>query len=181
MGFLKFSKDAAVEADKGFGLIEPGIYEFLIQKAEWRTKNQNTPNFNLTLVIRSDVDQAFKGRMIFHSFFISKDPSKVKNSMNMLQAFLHKIGAADGQDFTTEAEVAAFMVGKAVTGEVYTDVYEGKEKSKARNFTVSDLAGGVEKKETTMSKATETKVTDDPFDKETNGGSIDISDDDLPF
>jgi hypothetical protein len=179
MGFLKFSKDKALDADKGFGLIEPGDYEFLIQKAEWRVKGQSTPNFNLTLVIRSDFEQDYKGRMIFHSFYISKDPSKVENSMNMLQSFLLKIGAADGQDFTTEAEVAAFMVGKAVAGEIYTDVFEGKEKSKARNFSISDLAGGVEKKDTTMGKATETKVTDDPFAND--GKTIDISDDDLPF
>ena len=188
MGFLKFSKDKAVEADKGFGLIEPGDYEMFVSKAEWRTKNQKTPNFNLTLVIRTDVDQDFKGRSVFHSFYISKDPSKVETSMNMLQAFLHKIGATDGMDFTTEQEVAAFMVGKAVVGTIDTEEYNGKKNSRVQGFTVSDLLGGAidttaGKKETSMEKAgtKQTTAEDDPFDKETNGGSIDISDDDLPF
>jgi hypothetical protein len=184
MGFLKFSKDKAVEADKGFGLIEPGEYEMLVQKAEWRVKGQSTPNFNLTLVIRTDVDQAFKGRTVFHSQYISKDPSKLENSMNMLQALLLKLGAADGQDFTTEAEVAAFMVGKAIVGEIHTEEYNGKENSRIKNFSISDLSGGTAgmKKDTTMSTAGETKhtsVQDDPFAND--GGTIDIQDDDLPF
>ena len=186
MGFLKFSKDKAVEADKGFGLIEPGDYEMFVSKAEWRTKNQSTPNFNLTLVIRTDVDQDYKGRSVFHSFYISKDAEKKETSMNMLMAFLHKIGATDGMDFTTEKEVAAFMVGKAVVGTVDTEEYKGKKNSRIQGFTVSDLLGEPinteDKKDTSMKKAGETKKTtaeDDPFDD--SHKTIDISDDDLPF
>jgi hypothetical protein len=188
MGFLKFSKDKAVEADKGFGLIEPGDYEMFVSKAEWRTKNQKTPNFNLSLVIRTDVDQDYKGRSVFHSFYISKDAEKVETSMNMLQAFLHKIGATDGMDFTTEQEVAAFMVGKAVVGTVDTEEYNGKKNSRIQGFTVSDLLGRAidteaGKKDTTMSKAADkkdyTRVDEDPFAND--GKTIDISDDDLPF
>ena len=103
--------------------------------------------------------------------------------MNMLQAFLHKIGAEDGMNFTTQQEVAAFMVGKAVVGTVDTEEYNGKKNSRIQGFTVSDLLGDPinteDKKETSMKKAGETKK--ESHVEIENDGSIDISDDDLPF
>lgn len=201
MGFMKFDKKKAEEANKGFGLIEPGDYEFLITDAEYRTKNQKTPNINLTLVIRSDVEQDFKGRKMFHAFYISKDPEKVENSMNMIMAFLDYVGVEDGMDFDTPQEVAAYVKGKIVKGTVFTDEYNGKENSRIRYFNVSDLFGeefnfedasgnkGLAKAADKINKSgakqdkpkkeeNYTRVDDDPF---ANNGSIDISDDDLPF
>lgn len=203
MGFLKLNK-AQVEAKDQerkdmFGLIEPGAYEMYVEKAEYRNKKGTTPNINVTLVIRADVEQAHKGRKIFHTFWISQKPESVEFCMNMIASFLNKIGAEDGQDFFSEQEVAAYMVANPIIGIVETDEYNGKERSVIGEFEVSDFVGekveivendkkdlekakkdvakaGKEKKETEKEY---TRVDEDPFAND--GEPIDISDDDLPF
>lgn len=208
MAFLKMNK-AQVEAKdqerkEMFGTIEPGEYEMYVEKAEFRNKKGTTPNINVTLVIRSDVEQAHKGRKIFHTFWISnKSPEGHEFCMNMILSFLNKIGAEDGQDFISEKEVAAFMVANPIVGIVGTDTYNGKERSVIEEFEVSEFfgekveivendkkdlekakkqvgeAGKTKRTGTTKKAETKTAVDEDPFANE--GETIEIDDDDLPF
>lgn len=199
---MTFNKDKAVKAEAEqkamFGTIEPGTYEVFVEKAEYRDKKGTTPNINVALVIRSDVEQGFKGRKFFHTFWISdKKENSLEFCMNMIMTFMNKLGVPDGTVFGTVQEVAAYMKGHPVAAVLKIDTYNGKERNEVDEWLVSDFQGQkVEIQEdatkgdalkkikdatskTTTKTATKTRVEDDPFDSE--DGSIDISDDDLPF
>ena len=180
MGFMKFSKDKAEKADMSFGLIEEGDYEVMVSKAEYRpvSKKNKTANFNLTLTIRNDVEQAFKGRKLFHTFWLSEKTEEAAEAcMNMIQAFLNKLGATDGMEFDTPQEVAAFMEGNVVQAHVIVDEYEGKERNEVKYFNVAEIEMGEQMVDKDVPPPSD---DDDPF-AEKSDGSIDISDDDLPF
>jgi hypothetical protein len=203
MAFMTFNKDKAVKAEAEqkamFGLIDPGTYEVFVEKAEYRDKKGMTPNINVSLIIRSDVEQGFKGRKFFHTFWISqKKETSLEFCMNILMSFMNKIGLPDGTVFGTPQEVAAYMKGHPVTAVLKIEKdQKDKDRNEVDEWLVSDFQGQkVEIKEdetkgdalkkikdattkTATKAATKTAVEDDPFDND--GGPIDISDDDLPF
>lgn len=181
MAFLKQDNKRAVENDNGFGIIPEGDYEVIVSGGAFRDDAQQSwPNFNLELTIRSDVDQEFKGRKVFHTFWLSqKKETSLQVCMNMIEAFGHKVGVPDGVEFETEQQWVNFVIGKPVKAHVVIEEYNNKEKNVVKYFNESEFmeVRHVEEKKTEYNSYT--RVDDDPFAN--NGKTLDISDDDLPF
>lgn len=183
MTFLKQDNKRAVENDNGFGIIPEGDYEVIVSGGEYRVKDQSWPNFNLELTIRSDVDQEFKGRKVFHTFWLSqKKETSLQICMNMIEAFGHKVGVPDGVEFETEQQWVNFIIGKPVKAHVAIEEYNNKEKNVVKYFNESEFMDVVAEARATYNSDTNNyaRVDDDPFAKD-NYRTVDISDDDLPF
>ena len=194
MAFIKFNKKETEKKANSFGAIADGEYELLVTKNEWRPmldKPDKTPYFNVELTIRSDVDQEAAGRKIFHSFYISRDPEKAQGSLDFINRFNLALGLPDGVEFETEEEWTKWTVGKPVRAKLKneTSEYNGKtyENVRVKYFMLSeypdvememDKPSGITKVEKQQPQVN--KIDDDPFAND-NAGTIDISDDDLPF
>ena len=199
MAFIKFNKKETEKKANSFGEIPDGDYELLVTKAEWRPmldKPDKTPYFNLELTVRTDVDQECGGRKIFHSFFVSRDPEKVENSMDFINRFNLAIGMPDEVEIETQEQWCDFILGKAVKAKVKNEKseYNGKtyENVRIKYFSETeheeithemDKPSGIQpvkdKKKAAAKPKQEKKLEDDPFAND--GETIDIDDDDLPF
>lgn len=170
MGFMTFNKEKAKKADNKYGVITPGKYEVFVTEGTYREEAGKTPNINLQLVVRSDIEQEYKGRKVFHTFWISnKSENAFETCMNMMQSFIDKIGAPDGVNFETPDQWIEFTLGKPITAQIDVEEYKGKERNIIKSFYVSDQQGqAVQQEEKQESN------TPDPR-------TMDISDDDLPF
>lgn len=192
MAFIKFNKKETEKKANSFGAIADGEYELLVTKNEWRPmldKPDKTPYFNVELTIRSDVDQEAAGRKIFHSFYISRDPEKAQGSLDFINRFNLALDLPDGMELDEEPW-AKWTVGKPVRAKLKneTSEYNGKtyENVRVKYFMSSeypdvememDKPSGIQKVE----KKQVNKIDDDPFINADVTGTIDISDDDLPF
>lgn len=177
MAFLKQNNKKAQEEKKNFGLIPEGDYEVFATEGKWEDKPGKTPRANFTFVLRSDVDQAAKGRKVFHDFYISRDPEKVETSLGFIERFNLEIGVPDGVEFETQQEWINYVLGKPVKAHIGTKEYNGKEYNEIKWFNESEFKEMKEQPKP-EDKPTTPALARDPFE---GGGSIDISDDDLPF
>ena len=186
MAFIKFNRKEAEEKTNSFALIAEGDYELFVKDGEWRPmvdKPDKAPNFNLELVIRSDVEQDHKGRKIFHTFYISRDPEKTEQSMDFINRFNLALGIPDGVEFETEEQWLNFIIGKPVKAHVGQKEYNGKTYAEVKYFMETEFSEMSEQEQQTSSSGlkpaeNQSKIDDDPF---SGGGTIDIDDDDLPF
>lgn len=192
---LKQDNKRAKENSGGFGLIKKGEYELIVTDGQFRNEQGKTPNINLALAIRTDFDQEFKGRKLFHTMWISqvfepkegKEKSPYEYCMEMIEAFTMACGAPDGVEFSSPEEVIKFVKGKGVRGYVGVREHDGKEYNEIKSFKVSEKPGIVQQDTTngganmqkTEQKSSQQKFNDDPFAND--GQPIDIDDDDLPF
>lgn len=180
MSFLKQDNKRANETKGSFGLITTGDYEVMAIEGKWDdpTDQTKTPRANFTFVVRSDVDQEFKGRKVFHDFYISRDPEKVETSLGFIERFNLELGVPDGVEFATQQEWINFVLGKPVKARIATKEYNGKEYNEIKWFNESSF-------KQVSAQATQTPAqnagTALPSTTQEAPGSIDISDDDLPF
>jgi hypothetical protein len=189
MAFLKQNNTRAKENDNAFGPIPAGEYELLVTEAKHRNGHKNngtegTPNINITFTVRSDVDQAAKGRKLFHTFWISnKSEASLEACLNMIESFGHKVGVPDGVEFDTPQQWADFIVGKPVKAKVIIGEYNGNENNEIKYFNASDFSEVKQQETRGQAAGTELpaagQADTDPFSNP--NGTIDISDDDLPF
>ena len=64
-----------VDYDAANNLVAPGSYECLIVEASTNATSGGTLYFSVRMVIRSDVEQPHKGRIIFHRIWRKKEPT----------------------------------------------------------------------------------------------------------
>lgn len=192
MGFMKFNRKDAEEKAAQFGAIAEGEYELYVAEGEWRPlldKPDKTPNFNLQLVIRKDVEgQASAGRKIFHTFYISRDPEKVDQSMDFIHRFNLALDLPDGVDFETQEQWLKYVIGKPVKAYVGHKEYNSKTYAEIKEFMLTEYpeftapekgGSGIKPASKPKPEYSMSAIDDDPFSND--GGSIDITDDDLPF
>lgn len=176
MAFLKQNNKRAEEGKGSFGLIAEGDYEVFATEGKWEDKPDKTPRANFTFVIRSDVDQEFKGRKVFHDFYVSRDPEKVEVSLGFIERFNLEIGVPDGVEFETQQQWINFVLGKPVKAHIYIDEYNGKENNKIKWFNESEFKEMKEQPKPEASSEQLQRASQSIPDM-----TIDISDDDLPF
>lgn len=120
-----------------FDLLPPGKYETVIKSAaESETKN-GTPFIDVRLVVRNDVEQAYKNRCIFHKIWKKKEPSpqdaqvggySFKQLMNLANSA--KIPA--GKNYGSVAELCADITGKCVKAELEHDTYNDRTNERVK-------------------------------------------------
>lgn len=59
-----------------YGLIDEGEYEAVIRNIEERTTKNGATGLNLSLVIRNDVEQKYKDRYLFCTYWKRKEPTQ---------------------------------------------------------------------------------------------------------
>lgn len=180
MAFLKQNNKKAQEEKGSFGLIPEGDYEVFATEGKWHgheDKPDKTPFANFTFVVRSDVDQAAKGRKVFHSFYISRDPEKVETSLGFIERFNLELGVPDGVEFETQQQWINYVLGKPVKARIGSREYNGKEYNEIKWFNESEFKEMKEQPKPDSSaqlqRATES-IPNTDF-------SLDIDDDSLPF
>lgn len=160
MSFLKTNSNEA----GGFGLLTPGEYEVVISEVKKGKSQAGNEKLDLTLTIRSNVEQKHQKRKIFDTLAVTEKA--------MFK--FHNLGMAlfgEGQEFGSIDEFKKAITNQYVRVKIKTDksVYQGEEREKDVVVTympATDGAGGGE-------------GPADPF--QDNGRPIDISEDDLPF
>ena len=78
MGF----KNDFSQAQQNSNLKPEGDYEVLIVKAEERQTKNGKLGLNFSMVIRNDVDQAYKNGYIFHTLWKRREPTAADRQVN---------------------------------------------------------------------------------------------------
>ena len=194
MAFIKFNRKEAEKKANSFGEIPDGTYELLVTKAQYfplLDKPDKSPYFNLELTVRTDVEQECGGRKVFHKFYVPRDEEKAEKAMGFIDRFNLAINMPDEVEIDTEEQWCDYILGKAVKAKIKNEKseYQGKtyENTNIKNFSETEHAeithevdkpSGIQKVKDKPKKQ-DSKLEDDPFADD--GGTIDISDDDLPF
>lgn len=162
---------------ESFETLPKGEYEVFITGTKAITSSQKgTPGIQMVLVIRDDVPPQvkYKGRKIWHTLWFTE------KTEGMVQGFLKNVGTEPGKSFSGLEEIAEYIKGKPLRVKTGIREHEGREYPEVA-WTLESKAGGFAPAELLVQKDEEKaqeKKNDDPF---AGGGSIDISDDDLPF
>ena len=179
-GAVDFGVDKAVDE---YELIKAGTYEVALEKLEIKKSNKDgkvTNYLNITFVIRSDVDQEFKGRKVWFTIF-EGDPSPLNkvafnfNAVNKLivtQAWKEDEEHGYRTHFTERDEVFQYLQGLHMRLDIAVAFNDFKGKDD--NAVVKDSFAPSEWDKTHS-------VPGVPGSQGNNLDGLDTPDDDLPF
>jgi hypothetical protein len=161
---------------EGTGKVADGTYEVLVNKCEEGSTPSGAEYIEFDLIIRNDVDQAYKNSHIFHKTW----KAKADNKYNMKS--FNTIGKAcqlpNGKSYKTLDELLADYVGKTAVVNVANEESEHNGKTynntNVKYWVASKLNGHNHVRQ--APKANES--TNNPVVDNT---SPNVSDDDLPF
>lgn len=137
------------------GLMKPGVYEVTIEKAEEQEYN-GRKNISMWLGVRTDVEQEYKNKKIFHNIYKAKDTGKYNaNFFNLLGKIT---GIPEGKKFDSLEALLKELIGKPARVTVEHEEYNGKQYERVKKW------------ETTRYPISEFAPLGDDFD-----------DDDIPF
>ena len=167
MTFLKLDHDNIFE-----GGLADGTYEVVVYLTKQDAAKSGTEFINLDLIVRNDVEQKGKNMHVFHKIWASKETGQFN-----AQA-INTIGKAlqlqNGKEYSSLEELMQDMTFKTcrVTVKNEESEYNGNtyQNLNIKKWDVSNLTGPL---------GHEFKKKDNSF--VTDGKSLDISDDDLPF
>lgn len=169
MSFFKVNHEDAKGGE--FAPVKPGKYEVIIEKAEHKVSSGNNDMVKLQMVIRDDVGQEFQKRKLFDNIVFAD------NTAWKVQQFLKAVALPDGTEIESLQHFIELVSYKPVKVKVKNEDYQGKTQDRVEFYEESDhgLGGSTQGSPFGNSEA----GSNDPFAN--NNGSIDISDDDLPF
>lgn len=156
MGFLRTNYD---DVNTGFTALPIGDYECIVSKVEVKETSTKKPMVKVELTVRDDVEQEGQKRKFFDNLVVQD---------NMMWKFQQVSKAAQlpvGEEYATVEDFASALQYKNVRIRNKHEVYNDEKQDRVAYWkeTESGDAGGND---------------GDPF---AGGGSINISDDDLPF
>jgi hypothetical protein len=152
MGFLKTNYDEV----GGFGALPIGEYECFVSEVKIAETSTKKNMVKVTLTVRDDVDQEGKKRKFFDNI-VEQD-----NMMWKFQQVSKAAALPVGMDIETLADFADAIRYKAVRVKNKHEEYNGEKQDRIAFWMESKFGGS---QDNSMSE----------------NGSIDISDDDLPF
>ncbi|MFP3512975.1 DUF669 domain-containing protein [Peribacillus sp. SIMBA_075] len=159
MSFFKFDED---NTSTGFELVAEGKYEATIVNAEPGKTQAGKPKLSVDFEIRSDVEQNHQGAKVLYNTFTFEHEVSVKIVNSLIKA----CGFANNHTFSSADDMANQLSNKSLKITVKHEEYE-------------KLVDGVKQKRT-AAKAKYFDVSEVNLPNQ-NGGSITISDDDIPF
>jgi hypothetical protein len=157
------------------GGVQNGTYEVVVDKVLPKTTSGGTEYVNFDLIIRNDFDQKFKNAHIFHSVWKAKDTGKY--NMKSFNTIGKACKLQNGKSYKSFEELLQDFEKKVcrVTVKNETSEYGGKT---YENLNVKSWAESTVPACRHQFKAKDDMTVSDMFN---NNGSIDITDDDLPF
>ena len=121
---LKIDYDKASE----FGPVEPGSYEVVVGKCEELEQRR----INMQLIIRNDVEQKHKNRIVFNAVWKNKQTGLYPvGIINMLAKVLN---IPNGQQFNSVNELCNAFLGKVALVRVEHEEYNGKTYERVREW-----------------------------------------------
>jgi hypothetical protein len=157
MGFLRTDY---TDVNTGFAALPIGEYECIISKTEMKKASSGNMMIKLTLTVRDDIEQEGRKRKFFDNLVIQD------NMMWKFQQVSKAVQLPAGEDIATPEDFATAIQYKSVRIKNKHEIYNDEKQDRVAYY--------IESKEEAGDFAPE----GDPF---AGGGSINISDDDLPF
>lgn len=105
------------------GLLPAGKYEVIIKAAQLNETKNGTPYIDIRMVIRNDVDQAYKNKYIFHAIWKKKEPTPQDMSVDGY-SFKQLMGLAkaaklpNGKNYKSIDELCKDFVNRCVNVEI---------------------------------------------------------------
>lgn len=164
---MAFVKDRS-KAGSNFDVLPTGAYEVFITGAELKDSSSSEYQYyNVVYTIRDDIEQPGKGRKVWDIYSLSP------KAEFKFHAILDALEVEDGVEFESEEEIIRFMNGKAIIAVL------GAEKRKDRDGNMTERNNVKATKPSALGG--EYTAPTDSNDSFSGGGTINISDDDLPF
>lgn len=121
------------QAQQNSNLKPEGDYEVLIVKAEERQTKNGKLGLNLSMVIRNDVDQAYKNGYIFHTLWKRREPTAADRQVNgysfgQVMALGKAAQLPDGKDYPDLTAFLQDLIGKPVRVHLVHDTYNNTER-----------------------------------------------------
>lgn len=109
---MKNLLDFEITNEESYRPIDDGIYEVSISHAELKTSKKGNPYIDIVLVIRNDVEQAFKNARIYHKIFSVGDTKKFNQKilLNYAQALKFDKAVHSIEEYVAELAGRNFIV-----------------------------------------------------------------------
>lgn len=114
-----------------FDLLPKGKYEVIISKIEERTTQNGATGINLTLTVRNDVEQKFKNRNVFHTFWKRREPTQADMqvqgySFKQIMQLAKAVRLPSGKSYETVYNLLDDLSGKTMRVTIGYREYNGK-------------------------------------------------------
>lgn len=153
MGFLRTDYSDV----GGFGVLPVGEYEVIVSEVKMKDTSTGKKMISATLTIRDDVEQEGRKRKLFDNMVIQD------NMMWKFQQVGKAVQIPEGEDIASPEDFMEAILYKPARIKVGIRKYNGDDQNEVKAWMESQVDG------------------DGGFSGGNDGGSIDISDDDLPF
>ncbi len=174
-----------------FDLIPKGEYEVVITKIEERTTPKGATGLNFTLVIRNDVEQKCKNRLIFHTLWKCKEPTQADLSVQgysfkQIMQLAKAVRLPAGKKYETVYNLCDELGGRVMRVTVGHKEYNGKTSEEVRYMNESDYPECRHTFKTAVTSDTVAQKTETFANSGTSYGSMNdyediLSDGDVPF
>ncbi len=155
-------------------LIPEGKYEVVIKSANIDVTPGGTEYISIYLVVRNDVEQAYKNKYIFYHLWKKKEPNEMDKTCNNFSAkqlfrLCRAVGIPEGKEFKNLDEMLSEIVKKPLLVGIIHEVYNDKKQQKV-SFTAATNFPECKHEFKKDNEKTENKSV-----------AITVDEDDLPF
>jgi len=175
-----------------FDLIPKGEYEVVITKIEERTTQKGATGLNFTLVIRNDVEQKYKNRLIFHTLWKRREPTQADMSVQgysfkQVMQLAKAVRLPSGKSYETVYSLCDELGGRVMRVTVGHREYDGRTYEEVKYMSESNFPECRHVFKTAVTSDTVAQRPAETFaNKETSSGSMNdyeeiLSDGDVPF
>ena len=167
-----------------------GDYECIITKVEERVNQNGKENLNISMVIRHDVEQAYKNGYIFNTIRKRKEPTEADLQVKgygygQIMALGKAAGLPDGKEYDSLEQFCGELVNKLMRVTIKHEEYNGKMQERVSwlNPTKYPTVKHIPKQTTTKTATAYAQPQQSYASAQpTNQGFTDMPiDDDLPF
>lgn len=188
MGFSTNYEDV-----QNYGLIPEGYYEVIIKNIEEHTTRKGAKGLNITLVVRNDVRQECKNRLIFHTLWKRKEPTQVDLQVqgygfSQIMALAKAVGLENGKEYENVYELCGDLVNRVIRVKVVHEDYNGRTNERVHYINASQFpeCKHIYKEKTAVTADTVAQRPQEQFANSVNSGNLDdfeeiLSDGDVPF
>lgn len=120
-----------------YGLIPEGYYEVIIKNIEEHTTKKGSKGLNITLIVRNDVQQECKNRLIFHTLWKRKEPTQADLQVqgygfSQIMALAKAAKLPNGKSYDTLSDLCDDLIGRVICVYVEHEEYEGKTQARVQ-------------------------------------------------
>lgn len=172
-----------------YGLIPEGSYEVVITKVSEHTTKKGVKGLSFTLVVRNDVQQECKNRLIFHTLWKRKEPTEADlqvqgYSFRQIMQVAKSAKLPNGKSYESLDALCDELIGRVMCVEVEHEEYNGRMQAKVTEISQSAYPECNHKYKNAVSADTVAQPKNESFASST-GDMSDfeeiLSDEDVPF